>query len=176
MHHGDLRNACRGHARLVVEDAAEMLAVGKHLRLMRQIGAAGIDEINAGQPVLERDLLRAQMLLHRHRIIGAALDGGIVGDDHRLAALDPPDAADEPRAVHVALVHAEGRERADLQERRARHRSSRATRSRAISLPRARWRTRALAPPPSDAAARRCFEFVERGAPPGGVLGLGGGF
>ena len=48
-HHRDLRDARRRHARLIVEDAAEMLAVGKHLGLMRQIGAAGIDEIDAGQ-------------------------------------------------------------------------------------------------------------------------------
>jgi hypothetical protein len=50
-----------------------MLAVGKDLVLARQIGAAGIDEIDAGQPVLQRDLLGAQMLLHRQRIIGPPL-------------------------------------------------------------------------------------------------------
>ena len=66
-HDRDLRDAGRGHARLIVEDAAEMLAVGEHLGLMRQVGAAGIDEIDARQRVLRRDLLRAQMLLHRHR-------------------------------------------------------------------------------------------------------------
>ena len=59
------------------------------------------------------------MLLHRHRIIGAALDRRIVGDDHRLAALDPADPGDQPGAVHVALVHAEGGERADFEKRRA---------------------------------------------------------
>ena len=85
-HHGDLRNAGGRQRRLIVEDAAEMLAVGKHLGLMRQVGAAGIDQIDAGQPVLARDLLRAQMLLHRHRIIGAAFDGGIVADDDAFAA------------------------------------------------------------------------------------------
>ncbi len=95
-----------------------MLAVGKHLGLMRQVGAAGIDEIDAGQPVLARDLLRAQMLLHGHRIIGAALDRRIVGDDHRLASLDGADSRDHAGAVHVALVHAERRERRDFEERR----------------------------------------------------------
>ena len=39
-HHGDLRNPQRRHIGLVVEDTAEMLAVGKHFRLRRQIGAA----------------------------------------------------------------------------------------------------------------------------------------
>ena len=38
--------------RLVVEDPAEMLPVGKHLGLRRQIGAAGIDEVDARQAVL----------------------------------------------------------------------------------------------------------------------------
>ena len=42
----------RRHVGLVVEDAAEMLAVGKHLVLVRQVGAAGIDQVDAGQPVL----------------------------------------------------------------------------------------------------------------------------
>ncbi len=53
--------------RLVVEDAAEVLAVRKDLGLQRQEGAAGVDEIEAGQGVVERDLLRPEVLLHRHR-------------------------------------------------------------------------------------------------------------
>ena len=105
--------------RLVVEDAAEMLAVGEHFGLRRQIGAAGIDQIDAGQPVLARDLLRAQMLLHRHRVIGAALDGGVVGDDHAFAALDAADAGDDAGGVHRAVVHAVGGQRRQFQERRA---------------------------------------------------------
>ena len=79
----------RRHRRLVVEDAAEMLAVGKDLVLVRQVGAAGIDEVDAGQMVLPRDLLGAQMLLHRDRIIGPALDRGVVGDDDAFAAHRP---------------------------------------------------------------------------------------
>ena len=75
-----------GQRRLVVEDAAEVLAVGEHLGVLRQVGAAGVDEIDARQPVLARDLLRAQVLLDGHRVIRAALDGGVVADDHALAA------------------------------------------------------------------------------------------
>ena len=59
------------------------------------------------------------MLLHRHRIICAALDGRVVGDDHDLAALDKADSGDQPCAVDVALIHAESCERADFQKRRA---------------------------------------------------------
>ena len=118
-HHGDLGDARRREVRLVVEDAAEMVAVGKHLGLARQVGAAGIDEIDAGQPVLERDLLGAQVLLHRHRKVGAAFDGGVVGDDHAFAALDAADAGDQAGAVDRILVHAVGGERRQLEKRRA---------------------------------------------------------
>jgi hypothetical protein len=44
-----------------------MVAVRKHLGLVRQVRAAAVDQVHARQPVLQRDLLRAQMLLHRHR-------------------------------------------------------------------------------------------------------------
>ena len=98
-------------SRLIVEDAAEMLAVGKHFGLMRQVGAAGIDQIDARQPVLARDLLCAQMLLHRHRIIGAAFDGGIVADDHAFAPGHAADAGDKTSAMDGIVVHAAGGER-----------------------------------------------------------------
>ena len=119
-HDGDLRNAQRRHRRLIVEDAAEMLAVGKDLGLVRQVRAAGIDQIDARQPVLARDLLRAQMLLHRHRIIGAALDRRVVADDHAFAALDAADAGDDAGAVNRVVIHAVGGERRQFEKRRAR--------------------------------------------------------
>jgi hypothetical protein len=75
-----------------------MVAVGEHLGLVGQVGAAGIDQIDAGQVVLFGDLLRPQVLLHGHREVGAALHRRIVGDDHDLAARDPADAADHARA------------------------------------------------------------------------------
>ena len=117
--HGDLRNAGGRQRRLIVKDAAEMLAVGKHLGLMRQVGAAGIDQIDAGQPVLARDLLRAQMLLHRHRVVGAALDGGVVADDHAFAAGHAADAGDDAGAMDGIVVHAVGGERRQFEKRRA---------------------------------------------------------
>ena len=51
-HHRDLRDALRGEVGLVVEDAAEVLLVREDLVLQRQEGAAGIDEVDAGQAVL----------------------------------------------------------------------------------------------------------------------------
>ena len=83
-HDGNLRDAFGRHARLVEEDAAEVVPVGEHLGLQRQEGAARIDQIDAGQPVLERDLLRAQVLLHGDGVVGPALDGRVVGDDDAL--------------------------------------------------------------------------------------------
>ena len=110
----------RGHARLVVEDAAEMFLVREHLVLQRQEGAAGIDQIDAGQAVFQRHFLRAQMLLHRHREIGAALDRGVVGDHHHFAAVDAADAGDQPGRGRCIVVHAVRGQRREFEEGRAR--------------------------------------------------------
>src|SRR5688500_10400652 len=52
-HHSNLRDALGGHPRLIEEDAPKMVAVGKHLGLEGQERAAGIDEVYAGQSILE---------------------------------------------------------------------------------------------------------------------------
>ena len=115
-----LRNALGAHGRLVVEDPPEMLAVGKHLVLARQEGAAGVDEVDARQPILQRDLLCAQVLLDRHRVVGAALDRRVVGDDHALAPGHPADPGDDPGSRGLVVVHTGGGQRRQLQERAAR--------------------------------------------------------
>ena len=117
---GDLRDARLRQGRLVVEDPAEVLAVGEDLVLHRQEGAAGVDQVDAGQPVVQRHLLRAQVLLHRHRVVGAALDGGVVGDDDALPAGDPADAGDDPGGRRLAVVEAVRGQRRELEERAAR--------------------------------------------------------
>ena len=80
---GDLRDAQRRHLRLVVEDAPEVLAVGEDLGLQRQEGAA------ASRPGRRRaGGSRAAISWARRcfltvmRVVGAALDGRVVGDDH----------------------------------------------------------------------------------------------
>ena len=65
--HGDLRNIGGRQARLVVEDAAKMVAVREHLVLQRQKGAAGIDQVHAGQVVFSGNFLGAQVLFYGHR-------------------------------------------------------------------------------------------------------------
>ena len=49
----------RRQARLVIEDAPEVVAVREDFVLERKERASGIDQIDAGQSVLQRDLLRA---------------------------------------------------------------------------------------------------------------------
>ena len=119
-HERDLRDPGGRHPGLVVEDPAEVVAVREDLGLERQERAARIDEVDARQPVLERDLLRAQVLLDGHRVVGAALDRRVVGDDDAGRALDPADAGDDPGARRLVVVQAVRGERAQLEERRAR--------------------------------------------------------
>ena len=115
-HRRDLRDALGAHRRLVVEDAAEMLAVGEHLVLSGQERAAGVDEVDARQPVLQCDLLGAQVLLDRHRVVRAAFDGRVVGDDHAFAPGHPADAGDDPGAGALVVVHAVGGQRRAARE------------------------------------------------------------
>src|SRR3546814_4363708 len=97
-----------------------MVAVGKDLILVRQVGAARIDEIDAGQAVRLGDLLRAEMLLDGHRIVSAAFYRRVVADDHRLPPRYAPDARDHPRARNLAAIHVARRKLADLEKGRAR--------------------------------------------------------
>ena len=121
-HERDLGDPGRRHPGLVVEDPAEVVAVGEDVGLERQERAAAVDEIDARQAVLEGDLLGAEMLLDRHRVVGAALDGRVVGDDHDRRPLDPADPGDDPGRRGVVVVEAVGGERTELEERASRGR------------------------------------------------------
>ena len=115
-HRRDLRKPGRAHAGLVVEDAAEVVAVGKDLGLKREECAARVHEVDRGQVVLEGDFLRPQVLLHGDRVVGAALHGGVVGDDHDLAARDATDARHETGPRRGIVVETPSREGRDLEE------------------------------------------------------------
>ncbi|MNZ85824.1 hypothetical protein D3C78_1046290 [compost metagenome] len=117
--HGDLRNAERAHVGLVEEDPPEVLAVGEHFILARQVGAAGVHQVQARQAVLQGDGLGAQVFFHRQRVVGAAFDRGVVGDDHAFDAFDPADAGDHASGRDVFAVHLMGGQLADFEERRA---------------------------------------------------------
>ena len=148
-HRGHLRDAVGGHPRLVVEDAAEVVPVGEHLGLQGQERAAGVDQVDAGQPVLRGDLLGAQVLLDGHRVVGAALHGGVVRDHHAWPAVHRADAGDDARPPAPRRRTCRGRPAATARGRRCRGRSGRSIRSRASSLPRDRCRSIAASPPPA---------------------------
>jgi len=117
QHRGNLRDALRAEIGLVVEDPAEVIAVGEDLVLAGQEGAAGVHQIDAGQPVLARDLLSTQVLFDGNRVVRAAFDRRIVGHDHAFAARDPADASDDAGPGAFVVVHPVGRERRDFEQR-----------------------------------------------------------
>ena len=82
-HGGDLRDAARPTSSPGCRRSGRSgRGPGRPRPASGQEGAAGVDQVDARQPVLQGDLLGAQVLLHRHRVVRAALDGGVVGDDH----------------------------------------------------------------------------------------------
>ncbi len=115
-HNADLGDSFRRHAGLVVEDATEVVAVGEDLVLQRQVGAARVDQVDAGQAVGLGDLLGAQMLLDGDGEVGAALDRGVVGDNQALAPGDTADAGDQAGGGSGAVVHVPGSQLRQLQK------------------------------------------------------------
>src|SRR5450759_2974262 len=116
--HGNLRDPLRRHPCLVEENAAEVIPVRKYLRLEWQERAARVDKVDAGQAVLQRDFLRADVFLHRHGQVAPSLDGGVVGDDHHLASRDTADARDDAGGGRLVLVEIPRRQPRQLEERR----------------------------------------------------------
>ncbi len=96
-----------------------MIPVREDIILHREKGTTRIDEIDARQEVVSCDLLRSQMLLHCHRVIGAALYSGIVGDDHAQATTHLTDTRDNSRRGSLAAVKILRRQGGDLEEGRA---------------------------------------------------------
>ena len=118
--HGKLWDAPRRQVGLIVEDAAEVLPVREDFILFRQKSAARIHQVDARQVVHPGNFLGAQVFLNRQRVIGAALDSGIVSDNHTLTSCDPADAGNDPRARHGIVIHAPGSQLGQFQEGRAR--------------------------------------------------------
>jgi len=116
----DLGDALGAHARLVVEDAPEVVHVGENLVLHGQERAARIDQVQAGEMVLFGDGLGAQVLLDRDGVVGSALDGGVVGDDQALAARDRADARHDACRRGLVEIHLPGGQGGEFQEGRAR--------------------------------------------------------
>jgi hypothetical protein len=96
-----------------------MFLVRKDFVLHGQKCAARVDQIDAGQAVFQGDFLSAQVFLDGQWVVGAALHGRVVGDDHAFDAIDPAYAGDHGSGRHIPSVHAVGGELADLEEGRA---------------------------------------------------------
>lgn len=113
---GELRDSAGGHPRLVVEDPAEVVAVREYLVLLQQHSATGIHQVDAGQPVGFGDLLGAQVLLHRLRVVGTAGDGRVIGGYETEAPLDESDTGDDAGSGDPTVVHVLGGQRRHLEE------------------------------------------------------------
>ena len=70
----------------------------------RDVGATGIDEVQAWQIVLACDFLRSKMFLDRHGEVGAAFDRRVVGDDDAFAARNAADPGDDACRRNVAAI------------------------------------------------------------------------
>ena len=116
QHGGDLRDAIGAHVGLIEEDTAEMIAIGEHLVLPGQVGAAAIDQVKAGQAILRGDFLGAQMLLNGDRIVTAALHRGIVGHDHAQPAFNLAHPGNQAGGGHVFAINIVSSELADFKE------------------------------------------------------------
>ena len=161
-HGGNLRNAFARHARLIVKNAPEVFAIGKDFGLQRQERAARIDEIDARQMILLGDLLRAQMFFDRHRIVRAAFDGGVVGDDDAVLPFDDADAGDNSRRRRRIVGTCRWRPAPKIRENPNPASIERSMRSRAVSLSRLRCFAIASGPPPARTAIRRSRNSATR--------------
>ena len=115
---GDLRDAHSGHARVVAEDATEVILVGEDILLQRQEDAGGVDKVKRRDAVLHGDVLRAQHLLRGHGKECAGLHCGVVGDDHAQTSADPTQSADDASSGSSAplVIHAKPRIRTQLEK------------------------------------------------------------
>ena len=116
--HRDLGDALAAHPRLIIENPAKVVTVGKDLVLIGQVRAAAIDQIDAGQMVFLGDLLGTQVFFDTHREIGAALHRRIIAHDHAVDALHLADTRDHTRRGGRPAIKPMRRQRTDLKEGR----------------------------------------------------------
>ena len=119
-HHRYLRQSGSRHAALAMKRISEMVAVGEHPVLFRQIGPAAIHQIKAGHTVLFGDLLRAQVFFHCLVEKAAALDGSIIGDDNHMLALHKADTGNDSGRGDLIVILAPGGKWRQFQKGRAR--------------------------------------------------------
>ena len=103
----------------------------------------------------DRDLLRAEMLLHRHRIVGAALYRRIVADHHDEPPRDAANSCNDAGAMDRFSIHAVSGERRKFQKRRGGVDQVRDTLARQELSARAMALARPLRPAPRGLGAER---------------------
>ena len=159
-HAGDLRDAGRAHSVAWLKKMRPKCSRSGNISAwFGRFAPPRIDQIDAGQPVLARDLLRAQMLLHRDRIVGAALDRGVVADDDAFAPLTTRPMPVMMPAAWMSPSYMPFAASGDSSRNGEPGSSSRSTRSRGSSLPRSVWRLRLFSSPPSAARAHLVLQF-----------------
>jgi hypothetical protein len=117
-HRGYLWNTHGRHDGLVIENASKMLPVREDVGLEWKERPPRVDEVEAGKPVLYRDLLRAEVFFHGEGIIGSPLHRRIVGHDHTFGSPDAADSGQESGRGSLTPVHPPCGEGSDLEERR----------------------------------------------------------
>ena len=150
------RRSGRRSARAAVRSRNSCAAGDEDLLLRRQVGAAGLDEVDGRQPVLLAICAARNIFFTVHGLLAPPLHGRVVGDDHALDALDHADAGDHAGADRE--VRAPRRRAGTARGTRDPSSSSSSMRSRASSLPRVRGAGRRTSrrrrPPPSRARPR----------------------
>ena len=103
----DLRNAHRAHHGVVAKHAAKIVRIRENIFLQRQKIARRIHQIDRRNVILDRDILRANDFLRRHREKRAGFHRRVVGDDHHQAPGYAPETRDDARGRRAApfLVH-----------------------------------------------------------------------
>ena len=94
-----------------------MIAIGEDLILLGKERAARVDQIDTGQSVLLRDLLCSQVLLYGDRIISAALNRRVIGNDHAIRVADLADSGNDAGRRHFIVVQAISGKLPDFEKR-----------------------------------------------------------
>ena len=80
---------------MVIENLAKVVLVWEHVVLLGKESTGGVNQIDAGQVVLHRDLLRPNVLLHRDGVVSATLEREVIGDDHALSTMNIANASND---------------------------------------------------------------------------------
>ena len=96
------------------------MSVRKHFILIREIGAAGIYQVDTGEVVFLGDVLSTQMLFHRDGEVGTTFDRCVIDDDDALLPVNPPDACNDTGGRYIIFaVHVVRSQLREFEKRRA---------------------------------------------------------